>query len=212
MKKASLNFWVDVITLSALLAKIWTGLLIHFVLPPGQGRAKWRLLWGMSRHDYGNIHFYLAIGMGVLVFLHIWLHWSWICSVLCDLVQLPPPHKKTQIIWGICALLFISAGCAGSLLWANTQVTVTGISGEDYTREPLSDMRSHDRISGQMTLSEAAELAGISLDEFSQKLGLPLGVNPHEQLGRLRKAHDFDIYDVRQIVSQQTTPKNTPQQ
>jgi predicted HTH domain antitoxin len=63
-----------------------------------------------------------------------------------------------------------------------------------------------------MTLSEAAELAGISLDEFSQKLGLPLGVNPHEQLGRLRKAHDFDIYDVRQIVSQQTTPKNTPQQ
>ena len=212
MKKSSLNFWIDVITLSVLLAKIWTGLLIHFVLPSGQGRSKWQFLWGMNRHDYGNIHFYLAIGMGVLVFVHIWLHWSWICSVFCDLFHFSHPHKKSQIIWGFCILLFLSVGCASSLLWANTQVTGAETSEEDYNSGPLSGMQNHDRISGQTTLSEAAKLAGISLEEFSQNLGLPLGVNPHEQLGRLRKVYDFDIHDVRQIISQRTTPQNTPQQ
>ena len=66
VKRNTLNFWIDILTFLVFLLKIWTGLLIHYVLPAGQGRGKSLLLWGLNRHDYGVIHFYLAaLVMGV---------------------------------------------------------------------------------------------------------------------------------------------------
>jgi hypothetical protein len=80
MKRNTINFWIDLLTFIVLFAKIWTGLLLHYVLPPGQGRGKALELWGLNRHEYGTIHFYLAISMITLVLIHVWLHWSWICD------------------------------------------------------------------------------------------------------------------------------------
>jgi len=35
-------------------------------------------LWGLGRHDWGEIHLWLATVMIVLVVVHIWLHWGWV--------------------------------------------------------------------------------------------------------------------------------------
>ncbi|MHC4739461.1 MAG: DUF4405 domain-containing protein [Planctomycetota bacterium] len=32
----------------------------------------------MGRHDWGNIHFYLAVLFVTLMTVHIILHWAWI--------------------------------------------------------------------------------------------------------------------------------------
>jgi len=45
----------------------WLGLLIHYVLPPSGGRGRALTLWGMDRHDYGNVHFYLAPAIVALI-------------------------------------------------------------------------------------------------------------------------------------------------
>jgi hypothetical protein len=88
MKRNTINFWIDLFTFIVLFAKIWTGLLVHYVLPPGQGRGHSLELWGLNRHEYGAVHFYLAIAMIVLVVIHVWLHWSWICTTLSGLLKI----------------------------------------------------------------------------------------------------------------------------
>ena len=89
MKKNSLNFTVDLIGFLNLLALIVTGFILKYVLPPGsgglgraahdgRGRADIKTLLSMDRHDWGGIHFYLAILFIALMFFHITLHWKWI--------------------------------------------------------------------------------------------------------------------------------------
>jgi len=34
--------------------------------------------WG--RHDWGDLHFWLAMAAGVLLLVHVALHWQWICT------------------------------------------------------------------------------------------------------------------------------------
>ena len=122
MKKVTLNFWVDAVSFVVLLLITWTGFLIHYVLPAGEGRGKNWYLWGLSRHDYGNIHFYLAIAMAVLVLIHLWLHWLWVCSVFNNLLGLSQPQKKTRVLWGVGILLGLVLLITASLFWVNTLV------------------------------------------------------------------------------------------
>jgi len=49
-----------------------TGLLLHGKLPPGSGRAS---IWGLTRHEWGDIHLVLACTFIVLIVLHLGLHW-----------------------------------------------------------------------------------------------------------------------------------------
>jgi len=83
-KKTKLNYAVDFITLLLILAMIGTGVVIRYVLPPGSGGhgggERW-LLWGLDRHDWGGLHFWLAVGLSAVMLLHVALHWKWICGV-----------------------------------------------------------------------------------------------------------------------------------
>lgn len=91
MKRSSLNFIVDLVSFIDLLALIITGIIIKLVLPPGTGgrgrqlheglgREHIKEFWAMSRHEWGDIHFYLAIAFVVLMVVHIVLHWKWITN------------------------------------------------------------------------------------------------------------------------------------
>lgn len=121
IKMTTINFWIDTATLIVFLSAIWTGLLIHFVLPSGQGRGKWTL-WGLNRHDYGTIHFYLSTAMIVLVLVHVWLHWNWVCAVFGKLVGRTEPGKKARAIWGVVLLAVTTGLITLTLFWANTFV------------------------------------------------------------------------------------------
>lgn len=78
--RTSVNFLLDLLLLLVMISLAATGAVIHFVFPPGTG-CSYRL-FGIGRHDLGQIHFYLATTAAVLVALHVVLHWKWICSVV----------------------------------------------------------------------------------------------------------------------------------
>lgn len=132
MKRNTLNFWIDILTFLVFLVKIWTGLLIHYVLPAGQGRGKSLLLWGLNRHDYGVIHFYLALAMIVLVLVHLWLHWSWVCSTLGRLVNFIKLKPEKYSSFGIASLFLIMIITISSLYCAKSQVVNTADRGSDH--------------------------------------------------------------------------------
>ena len=167
MKQNTLNFWVDLASLITLLALVFTGLLIYYVLPPcdscnGAGCSIESLspcssstsvgcpltdstqcdsrsgtgcsikgeaaikagptLWGLSRHDYGNIHFKLALAVIPLMLLHIILHWSWVCATIGNMLNLKVDRHGQNSLYGIILLILIIILTAGSLWWLKTQI------------------------------------------------------------------------------------------
>ncbi len=59
MKRPKLNFFIDIIAFIAFVLLTTTGILMRYILPPGSG--KHTLIWGMDRHEWGTIHFWISI-------------------------------------------------------------------------------------------------------------------------------------------------------
>jgi hypothetical protein len=96
MRHATVNFVVACAGFVLLLAVTTSGIIIKYVLPRGSGR-RWRggrggaeagenirELLSMPRHQWLDIHFWLAVAFVVLVIIHILLHWSWFKSYSCS--------------------------------------------------------------------------------------------------------------------------------
>jgi len=98
MKRSTLNFVIDLISFVDLLGMIFTGIIMRYILPPGTGGRGGggsdgigrhiKYLWSMTRHEWGSIHFYLALAFIVLMTAHILLHWTWIKSYVKSLFVL----------------------------------------------------------------------------------------------------------------------------
>ncbi len=95
MKRTTLNYIIDFIGLINLLCLAVTGFIIKYILPPGTGGGhgygyrggrgpaeEIKDLWSLTRHQWGDIHFYFSVAFITLILLHIILHWTWIknCS------------------------------------------------------------------------------------------------------------------------------------
>ena len=82
MQRQLLNFFVDLVALLAMLGMVATGLMIRYLLPPGSRGGHGLTLWSLDRHEWGDIHFWLAVALLTLLVLHVALHWEWVCAVL----------------------------------------------------------------------------------------------------------------------------------
>lgn len=93
MKKNTPNFIVDLVSFIVLLCIFFTGVIMKYILPPGSGGRGYgyrggaeadrvRQFISMTRHEWGSVHFYLAILFIILMIVHIVLHWNWIKNYL----------------------------------------------------------------------------------------------------------------------------------
>ena len=93
MKRTKLNYIVDFIGFINLLCLVVSGFIIKYILPPGtggrgqelhggQGLGRTKALLSLTRHQWGDIHFYFSAAFITLILLHLILHWTWIknCS------------------------------------------------------------------------------------------------------------------------------------
>lgn len=110
--KPRLNFIIDCLMFVLLSAIVGLGLLMKYILIPGRerwakyGRNVELTLWGWDRHDWGIIHFYLALLFLAVLILHLILHWQMIVSLFQRLI--PTPRTRTIVLWIfilICLLL-----------------------------------------------------------------------------------------------------------
>jgi hypothetical protein len=117
MKRVHLHFGIDLGAFFALLMLISTGMLIEFRLPPGSGGHEpygrgWRALerttpeiWGLTRHQWGEIHFWIAVTFVFLLAFHLALHWKWIVATSKNLV--PQAICSTMLLWLIAILAVV---------------------------------------------------------------------------------------------------------
>ena len=97
IKRATLNFMIDLVSFVDLLFLAVTGTIMKWILPPGsaghdygfrggRGPGEIKYLWSMTRHDWGDIHFIPALLFVFLMVVHIILHWTWIKSYFKSLL------------------------------------------------------------------------------------------------------------------------------
>ncbi len=80
MKKPLINYIIDALMFLLIIPIAGIGIIMEYVLPSGQGGGK-DVLLGLTRHEWGSIHWYCSIVFVVLLITHIVLHWNWIKSM-----------------------------------------------------------------------------------------------------------------------------------
>lgn len=120
MKRVHLNFAIDLAAFFALLMLISTGMLLAFRLPPSRGGHEpyghgWRAMeratpeiWELTRHQWGEIHFWIAAVFSLLLAFHLVLHWKWIAATAKNLV--PIATSSSLLFWliGVIAAVLIA--------------------------------------------------------------------------------------------------------
>jgi hypothetical protein len=210
--KPSRNFVVDSLILSIMLAMVGTGLVIRYVLPPGSGGrgvGSGLVLWGLDRHDWGGLHFWLAVALVALLVLHVALHWRWVSGFvrrrLVGGARAGRASRRTETIFGV-GFVGLLVVLTLSFWWlSEASVSRVGPGGERAGRATRSEVgRGHtggEEIRGSMTLAEASRAAGIPVEALRETLGLPAGVAGSERLGRLKRRYSFEMEDVREAVA-----------
>jgi len=104
MRRSSLIALIDVLSFIGFVFMTSTGVLVRYVLPPGSGR--WSSVWGLSRHDWGGIHYWIALGFFAVLAVHLLLHWRFIANLLGTRLH---SGVRLRLALGIVGLLAVLA-------------------------------------------------------------------------------------------------------
>lgn len=193
MNRAKLIMLIDVLAFLGFVALTATGVLMRYVLPPGSGRFV--SLWGLSRHQWGTLHFWIAAGfLGVLA-IHLILHWRWIVATLRGRSREGSGGRFALGVVGLSAVLALAVA--------------------PFVSEPVQQPRpagAHGtapdtRIRGSLRFAEVAAIAGVPPAYLAGALGLPADVAPQARLGTLLRAHGLRLADVRATVARLSRAK-----
>jgi hypothetical protein len=113
MDKPKLNFIIDALMFVILMAMAGLGFLMKYTLPPGRtvqaiyGRNL-ELTWmGWDRHDWGDIHLYLAFTLLSVLVIHLILHWQQILGLFRRLVPDSRRRYRIALVFLVISLLLI---------------------------------------------------------------------------------------------------------
>lgn len=79
MKRSTVISVIDVSAFISFLFLTSTGILMRYMLPPGTGR--WSEVWGMTRHQWGDVHFWISVFFFAVLALHLLQHWRFVLGL-----------------------------------------------------------------------------------------------------------------------------------
>jgi len=191
MQRTKTNFIVDAVSFAGFTFLIATGVLVRYVLPPGSGHTT--TLWGLDRHQWGGIHFWIAVLFLSVMAIHLFLHWRWIISVTTGQAREASGLRLALGLLGLFAVLALSL----APFWSPVERTRPTTA---HRRESVAGAHEPEQIRGRMTLQEIAEATEIPVEDLRVQLGLPPSVSMDTGVAKLGKSHGFDIDGVRRIV------------
>lgn len=227
MNRNRWRYLVDSLLFISLVGIVIIGILMGLVIPKGQAAnegAKYFL--GLHRHEWGNIHFYLATAFVALIIVHLAFNWSWI---KCQARHIFNRQWVAALVLTVIASIIVLF-----ILWYFYPKNSARYGGHSYGREhgelydgngqhcyALSEdggasaqvirIKRHGSeskkstsdspfINGKMTLTDVEQVTGVPGRKIAEQLGLPVSVPLNERLGRLRRRYGFSTEDVRNAV------------
>ena len=199
MKRSDLNFFVDAVAFAMFVFLVATGVLMEFLLPAGSGYST--SLWGLERHGWGDIHFWIAVVFLTALAVHLYLHWKWIVSVLRGH---PREGSGVRVGLGVLGLVALLAIAVAPLL-----SPVERSEGSRIGAEPRWGLSAEvEALQGSATLDDVVNTTGVTLDYLVLELGLPTDVSPDDHLGLLSREFGFSVADVRDVVERGRTAED----
>lgn len=119
MKRASLISLIDIIGFIAFVFLTSSGILLYYLLPPGSGR--WAQLWEMNRHQWGEIHLWLALLFFALMALHLFTHWHFILALFKGRAREGVRLHTALGLLGLLAVLLLAAAPLVSTVEVDTE-------------------------------------------------------------------------------------------
>lgn len=107
MRRSSLITLIDILSFIGFVFLTSTGVLMRYVLPPGSGR--WSSVWGLSRHDWGTIHYWIALGFFAVLAAHLVLHWRFVAGLFGAHLRAGARLRLALGIVGLVAVLALAA-------------------------------------------------------------------------------------------------------
>ena len=104
LKKSNAIALIDIAAFISFVFVVSTGVLMRYVLPPKSG--KFTEILGMSRHEWGDIHFYITFIFLAILSIHLILHWKFIRNVFRGRVK---KANASRLILGLVGLLAVLA-------------------------------------------------------------------------------------------------------
>jgi hypothetical protein len=190
MKRVKLNFIVDIAAFAGFVLLTTTGVLMRYLLPPGSGH--YSTIWGMDRHEWGGIHFWVSVLFFSILAFHLILHWRWIASVVTGR---PREGSGLRAALGLVGLATVVA-LASTPLLAPVERDTSDKGASSLSAHPYEELT----IRGSMTLREVEETTGVPVAYLIKSLKLPDTISKEERLGPLKRQYGFEINDVRDIV------------
>lgn len=118
MKRTLLNLIVDVAAATSLLGMIATGYILRIPLPPGTNKS--RSLWGLTRHCWGTVHFWISAALIAVLLVHVVLHWQWLVSVVAKRFGRPAPSAKRARWIGLLSAIVL-VGVSSLFAWITSR-------------------------------------------------------------------------------------------
>ena len=104
MHKSNLVKLIDIAAFISFIFVISTGVLLRYVLPTRSGHAV--ELMGMTRHEWGDLHFLITVVFLLILTIHLFVHWKFFFSLFQCKVNSTSAYR---VVLGIVALLAILA-------------------------------------------------------------------------------------------------------
>jgi hypothetical protein len=211
MKRPQLNFVVDAASFVAFLLLLTTGLALRYQLPPGSGGLEGHgggpgsadrtvtLLLGLSRHEWGSIHFWIAVVLLAVLALHVALHWNWIICIVRGKQQQSSGWRLGLGIASLLALIVL----ATVPLAAPTEPTSRQQLQDEVAQPEIPGTPISNQFRGSSTLAEIAAETGIPVDELRDQLGLPPDASAAARIGPLLRESGKHMSDLRRLVARQ---------
>ena len=195
MKRVDRNFLIDSFGFVLFVLLASTGIIMHYILPPGSGKSL--TIWGLDRHEWGAIHFWIAVGMLTILALHLIVHWSWITGVFARWKTGEWNYRAMLGIVGVLALLVLALAPLIS--------PVQGVKApqEEHGREQMQPAESSVtsfEIHGNVTLGDIQRETGVPPAYLINQLNLPENTAAETPLRDLKHTYGFDMEFVRQLV------------
>ena len=97
MKKATTNFWINMLSLVSFISVIFTGVLLHRFSP----ELKESTVLGLTRYDWASVHWILALSFFIIIIVHLVLHWNWAKSSFKKYLRVGPAILVTITVIAI---------------------------------------------------------------------------------------------------------------
>jgi hypothetical protein len=153
----------------------------------------------MSRHDWGDIHFYASIGFLAILAIHLILHWNWIVNLIRGKKRMASGRRALLGLVGVFAIIAVAVSpLLSPIEGANKS------NAEEKHEKHISEAEID--INGSLTLAEVQAQTGVPFSYLIEALELPESTSGETKLGKLKNQYGFSMDRVRMLIENYKPP------